>query len=96
MNNGVFENKFVYTKFEPSLVGKKVFWADTIDKLIERVKWNNYHYCCKLSGKSNNPDKPFNIVIFDKKLVYFDPNYEEKHTKWITELRNKIDFTMRK
>ena len=29
MNKGVFEEKFVYSKFDPSLVGKKVFWADT-------------------------------------------------------------------
>ena len=96
MNKGVFEDKFVYSKFEPSLVGKKVFWADTLDELIDRVKWNNYHYCCELTGKSNDLDKPFSIVVFNKKLVYFDPNYEEKYTKWITGLRNEIDSIMRK
>lgn len=77
-----FEDKFVHFRWDDSLKGKKVFYADSISCLEEDVaKGEDYKL---LIGASENKMYPFLISGSEElsdtnwKFVYYDPNYEVK------------------
>lgn len=77
-----FEDKFIHFRWDDSLKGKKVFYADSISCLEEDVaKGEDYKL---LIGASENKMYPFLISGSEElsdtnwKFVYYDPNYEVK------------------
>lgn len=76
-----FEDKFVHFRWDDSLKGKNVFYANSIDCLENDVdKGEDYRL---LLGASEVENFPFHIkkggeVGTNWKFVYYDPNYEVK------------------
>lgn len=77
-----FEDKFVHFRWDDSLKGKKVFYADSISTLEEDVAKGED--IMTLIGAANKHDtSPFCIededgTTTDWKFIYYDPNYEVK------------------
>lgn len=78
-----FEDKFVHFRWDDSLKGKKVFYADSIGSLEDDVaEGKDYGLLIRASGSK---DYPFLIKGDEEeetptnwKFVYYDPNYECK------------------
>lgn len=77
-----FEDKFVHFRWDDSLKGKKVFYADCISTLENDVaEGEDYRELLRYSG---NEACPFTIKSSDGEqnnnwqFVYYDPNYEAK------------------
>lgn len=74
-----FEDKFVHFRYDDSLQGKRVFYADNIDNLERDVAEGED--CRVLIGASEATGYPF---LMDRsydvnwKFVYYDPNYDVK------------------
>lgn len=76
-----FEDKFVHFRWDDSLKGKKVFYADSISQLEEDVAEGED--IKTLIGANEHSTTPFIIeeedgMSADWKFVYYDPNYEVK------------------
>lgn len=82
-----FEDKFVYFRWSDELEGKKVLYADHIDKLEELV----VNICLDYFGvvqKSVDTGFPFEVDFNSWQFCYYDPNYEAKVAH---EQGNKIE-----
>lgn len=73
-----FENKYCYCTWEDCLVGKKVFFADTIS-VLKKIVENNDQDCYNVVVENHNEDFQFYIDGYGRfAFCYWDPNYEFK------------------
>ena len=71
-----FEERYLYRLWNEELLGKRVFYSDSIPKLKEYVEANDERFVGTVVG-TNNAKYPF--YIKDKEnymFVYFDPDYK--------------------
>ena len=73
----IFDPKFVHFMWDDSMKGKKGFYADCIDSLINHVEMNSSDFYGQLQGKSSSC--PFRILNGAHwRFFYYDPLYEVK------------------
>ena len=72
----LFDKKFVRFMWDDELEGKKVFVADNINSLIERVEKGASIYKVRWSRDNGMPFEGDDLVRY--RFAYYDPNYEAK------------------
>lgn len=95
-----FKKEYVHCLADKVLVGKKVFVADSICELRNRVAQENQSYYCYLTSARDDKDSPFEDEDgSDWKFAYYDPAYQAvEGLKW-TDLKvgdiihNSVDDT---
>ena len=74
-----FEKKYVHFMWDDELDGKKVFFSDCIDNLIEFVE-DNYNFASGTVKQSDSTVRQFYAIdkIENFTFAYYDPYYEFK------------------
>ena len=80
-----FEKKYVHFMWDDKLKGKKVFYADDIDTLIQDVTDGNDIGIVK---EGEFTSAPFEVKRDCWKFVYFDPYYDLKIAYELRRLKN--------
>lgn len=77
MEQELFDKKYVYFLPNEELIGKVVFYADSVQTLRNMVNQNGLKELCE--SVINDDNYPFIIYSCGKyRFVYYDPNYEYK------------------
>jgi len=72
----LFDKRFVHFMWDDKLEGQKVFVADNINTLIERIKKGTSIYKVHWSRDTGMPFESDDLVRY--RFAYYDPNYEVK------------------
>ena len=72
----LYDKRFVHFMWDDKLEGQKVFVADNINTLIERIKKSTSIYKVHWSRDTGMPFESDDLVRY--RFAYYDPNYEVK------------------